>query len=420
MSGLDMRSVVFTGSIMELVCALVVVGLWRQNRTRFEGLHLLAMDFVLQAAGLWMIMLRGLIPDWISIVLANSLIVGGALLGLVGLEMLVGKKGRHVHNLLLVAGYVALLIHLVAIRAPVPMRSLLSAATLLALTLQYTWLLLFRVDAPLRPLTRWAGLVFAAYSLLFALRVPQLLLISYRKDDFMQAGLVEALFVVTFQVMFVLMTYALSLMVNKFLLADLASQEEIFSRSFHAASHAILITRLSDGKMIEVNQGFTTMTGYSSAESVGRTTSELNLWERPGDRALVLDRLAREGKIENAAVNFRRKSGELFPSLYSAAIIQIRGERCLLSSVTDITEHTREAKERERLLAEREKALSEIRVLSGLLPICSCCKKIRDDKGYWSQIESYIHSHSEAQFTHGICPDCAKKVYPDLTGPEKA
>ncbi|HVN96375.1 MAG TPA: cache domain-containing protein [Syntrophorhabdaceae bacterium] len=63
---------------------------------------------------------------------------------------------------------------------------------------------------------------------------------------------------------------------------------------------------------------------------------------------------------------------------------------------------------------ELEKALSEVKKLSGLLPICSSCKKIRDDKGYWNQIESYIKDHSEAEFSHGICPDCTKKLYPDI------
>ena len=56
---------------------------------------------------------------------------------------------------------------------------------------------------------------------------------------------------------------------------------------------------------------------------------------------------------------------------------------------------------------------NEINTLRGILPICSSCKKIRNDEGYWQQIESYIHEHSDTQFTHGICPDCAKKLYPD-------
>lgn len=61
-----------------------------------------------------------------------------------------------------------------------------------------------------------------------------------------------------------------------------------------------------------------------------------------------------------------------------------------------------------------ENALSDIKKLSGLFPICSSCKKIRDDKGYWNQIEAYIRDHSEAEFSHSICPECAKKLYPDI------
>jgi len=61
-----------------------------------------------------------------------------------------------------------------------------------------------------------------------------------------------------------------------------------------------------------------------------------------------------------------------------------------------------------------EEALAKVKTLSGLLPICASCKKIRDDKGYWNQIEGYIRDHSEAQFSHGICPECAKKLYPEL------
>lgn len=57
-------------------------------------------------------------------------------------------------------------------------------------------------------------------------------------------------------------------------------------------------------------------------------------------------------------------------------------------------------------------ALDEVKTLRGFIPICSHCKNIRDDKGFWQQVEEYVQDHSEAQFSHGICPDCAKKLYP--------
>jgi PAS domain S-box-containing protein len=81
---------------------------------------------------------------------------------------------------------------------------------------------------------------------------------------------------------------------------------------------------------------------------------------------------------------------------------------------TDITRRKHAEIEKERLLKELQKALENVKTLSGLLPICSACKKIRDDKGYWNQLESYIHDHSEAEFSHSLCPECAKNLYPDL------
>ena len=80
----------------------------------------------------------------------------------------------------------------------------------------------------------------------------------------------------------------------------------------------------------------------------------------------------------------------------------------------EIDERKRIEKEREKLISELQMAMDEVKKLSGFLPICSSCKKIRDDEGYWNQIESYIRDHSEVEFSHGICPECVKKLYPDL------
>ena len=76
-------------------------------------------------------------------------------------------------------------------------------------------------------------------------------------------------------------------------------------------------------------------------------------------------------------------------------------------------ERKRMADERERLIAELQKALAEVKTLSGLLPICAGCKKIRDEKNYWHQVESYVAKHTNVTFTHGLCPDCLKRLYPD-------
>ena len=79
-----------------------------------------------------------------------------------------------------------------------------------------------------------------------------------------------------------------------------------------------------------------------------------------------------------------------------------------------ISERKKAEEEKIRLILELKDALSKIKRLSGLLPICASCKKIRNDNGYWQQIESYIRANSEAEFSHSICPECVKRLYPDF------
>jgi len=81
-----------------------------------------------------------------------------------------------------------------------------------------------------------------------------------------------------------------------------------------------------------------------------------------------------------------------------------------LSVTVDITDRKKDELERERLIAELREALANVKTLKGLIPICSYCKKIRDDKGYWQQLADYMHLHSEAEFSHCACPECAEKA----------
>jgi ABC-type nitrate/sulfonate/bicarbonate transport system substrate-binding protein len=90
------------------------------------------------------------------------------------------------------------------------------------------------------------------------------------------------------------------------------------------------------------------------------------------------------------------------------------GEMTVLEVSRNVTNRVQAENQKKELIHDLKSALKEIKKLSGMLPICSHCKKIRDDKGYWNQIENYISEHSEAEFSHGICKECAEKYYPDL------
>ncbi len=90
------------------------------------------------------------------------------------------------------------------------------------------------------------------------------------------------------------------------------------------------------------------------------------------------------------------------------------GRLVRLEIATNVTKHKEQEEQSEVLLDNLTRALVEVKRLSGLLPICSGCKKIRDDNGYWEQVDVYIRNHSEADFSHGICPDCRDELYGDL------
>jgi hypothetical protein len=82
--------------------------------------------------------------------------------------------------------------------------------------------------------------------------------------------------------------------------------------------------------------------------------------------------------------------------------------------LNDITERKQVEEEKSNLIVELKNALTQVKQLTGFIPICSSCKKIRDDQGYWSEVERYISEHSEAEFSHGICPECMRKLYPEI------
>jgi hypothetical protein len=96
----------------------------------------------------------------------------------------------------------------------------------------------------------------------------------------------------------------------------------------------------------------------------------------------------------------------------------------LIFGARDVQRHTgarqRAEAERERLIAELQDALANVKTLRGLIPICASCKMIRDDQGYWTQLETYLAKHSDAEFSHGLCLDCMRKLYPDLSGEVEA
>jgi PAS domain S-box-containing protein len=190
----------------------------------------------------------------------------------------------------------------------------------------------------------------------------------------------------------------------------LSGSEEQFRALIYALPDLVVVHQ--EGRIVFFNR--------EALRASGRTAEEMYDMPMitdvaPADRATVLEnsrrRLAGE-KVGDYEIVVRTGSGELRNAIVRSTLITYKGRPATLTMLIDNTEKKRAEEERERLILELKNAFSKLKTLSGMLPICSSCKKIRDDKGYWEQIEVYIRDHTEADFSHGICPECAAKLYP--------
>ncbi len=171
----------------------------------------------------------------------------------------------------------------------------------------------------------------------------------------------------------------------------------------------------ADGTYRYVNKAFAEGTGKPLDEIIGRTIWDVFEKNEADKRFAIVNRVFTEGKTEEVEVRVPLPSGDTY---YLTTVKPIFNDVGVVETVICTSKNITKRKLAEDALKEKHnkllEALKEIKVLSGLLPICASCKKIRDDTGYWNQIESYINQHSEAEFSHSICPDCAKNLYPDL------
>lgn len=193
----------------------------------------------------------------------------------------------------------------------------------------------------------------------------------------------------------------------------LRRSRESFQRLFEEAPIGMAI--LASGlEFTRVNRALCDMLGHTREELTG---VGFDRFVEPADLESHMAAAGEffEGKRSSfkAEARYLPKAGEpIWGSLTVERIEDSTGQMLfVLIMVEDISERRRAVEEREKLIAELTDALANVKTLRGLIPICASCKKIRDDKGYWSQVEVYVRDRSDAEFSHGMCPDCMKKFY---------
>ncbi|MFH1035459.1 MAG: MASE3 domain-containing protein [Pseudomonadota bacterium] len=191
---------------------------------------------------------------------------------------------------------------------------------------------------------------------------------------------------------------------------ELRQSEQTARTLLNAPRDAALLLDL-EGFTVAANQAAAREMGASPEELRGRLVWEYLPAEVADTRRALLQQAVRTGQM----ARLQDQHGGRWLDIAVYPLLDEQGVVWRLAVFSrDITERKLRDQERERLLAQLQKALAEVKTLSGLLPICAHCKRIRDDKGEWERIENYISRRSQAEFTHAICPDCAQRFYPEL------
>ena len=349
---MEMKTVLISYLISNLICVGVVGALYWQNRRHFKGIGFWLADFVLQFAAILLATLRGIVPDFIAMVVGNGFAIGGTILLYMGLEQFTGKRGTQWHNAILFILFLFVHSYFAIISPNLTARNINLAFALFVICAQGAWLLLCKVDIKLRPITHDVGIVFTAYCLVNAGRIAVSLTIP-SGENFFQSNLYEISAVMAYQMLFIALTFSLFLMVNRRLLMELQEDiamrqqtedalrfsKEKFYKAFHSSPDLVAITLLSDGSFVEVNESFSQITGYSRKEMLNSSITTLDIWANRQDRESFIQLLKTEGVVRAAEYKYRTKSGEIRTGLLSAEIIQLGNEPHIVSVIHDITEH---------------------------------------------------------------------------------
>ena len=194
-------------------------------------------------------------------------------------------------------------------------------------------------------------------------------------------------------------------------LAECRQRMGEFDALFHGSMDSLVIVDGKTGEIIEANRTSRSMLGYSDKELINEHFSVLF----PPEAEVSPEEALKKIKVYGSTFveDLRRRDGSICPTDVTATMIPWYGGSAILVTLRDVSVRVEAEQERESLIEELQEAMEKIKTLRGLLPICAHCKKIRDDAGYWQQVEEYISDHSDATFSHGICPDCIRKHYPE-------
>ncbi len=370
MNILDMKTVLFSFVISNAICAVVMSSLWLQYRRRITATGFWLAGLIVAFLSMLLLALRGTIPDFLSIVIANGLIITGFILIGTGVERYAGQTLSQRHNYILLAVFIFAQGYFTYSQPSLLARKINVSLVILIICSQYAWFIMRRVDAEMRRTTMIAGLVFTTYSLVSVVRI-YLDLSGPPESGLLQSNWYDTLVMIIYQMLIITVSFAIILMVNHQLFVELEQDlaerksveealrvaEETYRNIFLNSQIGLFRTDRQTGLLLDANDTVARFIGYPDRASL--LAEHVRMVERyvdSHDREKMLALVQAHGAIHNFETRFRKNDGSIIWIRASARLIQ---DKDWMEGVAeDITER-KQTEEALRVSEEKHRILLE-------------------------------------------------------------
>lgn len=429
---LDIRTL-FAALTVVLACLAAALSFVLFTQKTYPGFKQWTLSAVAMALGYLLIMLRGPIPAAVSIMVGNTVLTVGAAMAFAGTRRFLGLKPCPIFQAAVPLACLAGLAWFYWVDQFIGMRAMVVSLAAAILLFPVAWMFISHSPRGHRPLYLGTGIIFIFFNLAILLRGVSMLAAGYDFQLFANSPM-QAFFYV-----FLIMVQT-SWIIGLLLMNSQRMSDELRRSRAELAVTLDNLERIlaflpdptwvvdSRGRITHWNQAMERLTGVPADQVLGKGEYEHALPLYGERRPCLIDLMLKHDPVwERRYQNLERRgdmlvtSESFLPKLGDLGVYVAGSATCLLDeqgqvsgaieTLRDVSEAKRNQQEREKLIDELTDALAKVQTLKGLIPICSHCKSIRRDEGYWEQLETFFSEHAEVEFSHGICPDCLEKYY---------
>jgi len=346
---IDMKTIIYSHFLSTVVCAFVIGFLYLQNKNRYKGLGLWFWNNIFQIVFLFLVIVRNQVSPWISIVLSNAFMMGGSLILLLGLQFYVEKKPYKRLSFIILVLFISIHAFFSFVEDNLKLRNINSSIFLLLVCAQAAWLLLKKTEKSKRFYSVPVGMVFLAYCLVSLIRFWEQIYFPH-SNHFHNAGSIDTFMVLLYQMLFIALTFALFLSVNRRLIHDIQQSNLLYHGMFRDHSTIALLIDPESGKILESNKAAQDFYGYTKIELESMSIYQINLLPEKEMKQHLKN--AKQRLANFFVFTHKLKNGQNREVEVHSSPIQIKGEALLYSIIHDISE---------RNLAERKLKESEER-----------------------------------------------------------